>query len=153
MIKMISKRSLMVCVALCIALSFVVLPVSAAWPFEDITSWGNSVYQWIVGIPDYIGSGVGYLVMAALYPIVLFLNLAYNDITYLINSIIDFLNIWILMPKTVLSLFVTYTPSNMPSVWLMIFSLLLGINCYFIVISIIKILKHFYQLIPKYLGG
>ena len=65
-----------------VMVSLLVMPVSASWPFDDITSWGNSVYQYIVTIPTYIQSSVGYLVMVLLYPFVLLLNILWKDLTY-----------------------------------------------------------------------
>lgn len=147
------KRYILPTVLLVVILSLLVMPVSASWPFDDITAWGNSVYEWIVNIPTFIGSATGYALLVVLYPIVLFLNVLWSNLTYLINTIIDFLNIWITLPKTLISLFMTYTPSNMPSVWVQIFAFLFAINAYFIIIQVIKIAKHFYQMIPAYLGG
>lgn len=136
-----------------VMISLLVLPVSASWPFDDITSWGNSVYQYIVTIPTYIQSSVGYLVMVLLYPFVLLLNILWKDLTYLLNSVIAFLNIWITLPKTLVTFFQAYTPSTMPSIWVQIFVILFGVNSYLIIIQVIKIAKHFYQLLPAYFGG
>lgn len=136
------KNKILYLVTGIVMLSLLVSPVSATWPFDDvITAINESIIPWLSG---FISSLIGVLVpiaMFLLYPVILMLNLLYNNINLICTTGASVLNIFLGIPNFISAMLTAWLPTSFPSVWTVLFLMSISLSVFARTMRIMNYLK------------
>jgi len=122
----------------------------ALWPFTEMIDALNGVYQSVVGLPGIFGAIVALLATVLFYPIVNGINLIYKDVNLVYSTVAQLINIVLYIPNYISTMFSVWLPTNIPSVWTVLFLMSIGISVY---LRVSRLIKYARGWIPIIWGG
>jgi hypothetical protein len=121
--------------------------------FSTIFQYGDAIINWAFGYFNTFSQTVSAVLQASLYPIVCVINYGYSDANTIYNVLATTINIFIQLPALVQGFFTAYTPTNLPSAWVLLFLMMLSIEIYLTIIHLVMFLKKWLPSIPLIGGG